>query len=65
MRGRVAATIGVATGAVLPVGAVLGGLLAGSLGLRGTLWLTGVLLLAGSLWLVCSPLRRLRDIPEP
>jgi predicted MFS family arabinose efflux permease len=63
LRGRVAATVGVATGTVLPVGALLGGVLAGTLGLRGTLWLTGVMMCSASLWLICSPLRWLRDIP--
>lgn len=63
LRGRVAATIGVATRAVTPVGAVLGGVLAGIVGVRGTLWLAGAMVLASSVWLFASPLRRLRDLP--
>jgi len=63
--GRVSATMELMTWGVMPLGAVAGGILGTYLGLRPTLVLSGVAILAASLWLVASPLRRLRDIPEP
>jgi hypothetical protein len=61
--GRVAAIMRLATWGAMPVGALFGGLAAGYLGLRPTLALNGGMIAAGSLWLLLSPLLRLRDIP--
>lgn len=49
---------------VRPVGALVGGTLGSAIGLRPTLWIATVGALAGVLWLVKSPLPRLRDLPE-
>lgn len=51
----------------MPLGAVLGGLMATSLGLRPTLWITAVGALLAGLWLVFSPVTRTKlssDLPS-
>jgi len=49
---------------VRPVGAFTGGLLGSQLGLRPTLWIATVGAIAGALWLLPSPIMRLRERPE-
>ncbi|SEK74792.1 MFS transporter [Streptacidiphilus jiangxiensis] len=63
--GRVNAGIRWVVWGTMPLGALLGGSLGTWLGLRGALWVaTGVLACTG-LWLLASPLRGWREIPEP
>lgn len=64
LQGRVAATSSFLYFAPGPIGSVLAGVLASVVGLRGTLWLAGAGVAAAALWLVCSPLRRMRRLPE-
>jgi hypothetical protein len=48
---------------MMPIGALLGGLLAAELGTRGAMWaMTGMLPLT-SIFIVLSPLRRMQDLP--
>jgi 5-methyltetrahydropteroyltriglutamate--homocysteine methyltransferase len=47
----------------MPVGALLGGLLATELGVRDAMWATTGLLPLTALFIVLSPLRRLRSLP--
>ncbi|BCJ35865.1 MFS transporter [Actinocatenispora thailandica] len=61
--GRVNATMELTTYGVMPLGALAGGLLGTLLGLRTTLVVSGCAILAASLFLVLSPVRRLRDLP--
>jgi MFS family permease len=61
--GRVAASARLLVFAAIPLGAVAGGVLAGTLGNRPSLWLTTVAILATVLTML--PLRRLRVLPEP
>lgn len=61
--GRVSATMELMTWGVMPLGALAGGLAGTYLGMRATFLLDGTAIAAASLWLVCSPLRTLRDIP--
>ncbi|WP_291408190.1 MFS transporter [Actinophytocola sp.] len=61
--GRVNATMEFTMWAVMPVGAILGGGLATWLGLRETILVAGVGACFAALWLVFSPMRRLRDFP--
>ena len=61
--GRVNATMEFTMWAVMPAGAVLGGGLATWLGLRPTILVAGVGTCFAALWLVFSPLRRMRDFP--
>jgi type IV secretory pathway TrbD component len=49
---------------VRPLGALLGGALGGSIGLRPTLWIAAGGGIAGFLWLVPSPVRTLRELPD-
>ncbi|MFG3345324.1 MFS transporter [Streptomyces sp. NPDC048018] len=48
-----------------PLGALAGGLLGATLGLRPTLWLATVGAVFAVLWVLPSPLPRLRELPEP
>jgi predicted MFS family arabinose efflux permease len=48
---------------VRPVGALLGGFLGSTIGLRPTLWIATGGALAGALFLLPSPLPRLRELP--
>jgi predicted MFS family arabinose efflux permease len=50
---------------VLPVGALLGGAVAEVIGLRGAMFVGASGFLLSTLWLICSPMRRLRELPEP
>jgi MFS family permease len=47
-----------------PLGALAGGALGATLGLRPALWITTVGALAGVLWLLPSPVPGMRDLPE-
>jgi hypothetical protein len=49
---------------VLPIGALMGGAIGSGIGLRPTLWaaVAGQTLAGG--WLLASPMRRMRDLPE-
>ena len=50
---------------VRPIGALLGGALGATLGLQQGILVATVLSLTGLLWLIGSPLLRLREMPEP
>jgi predicted MFS family arabinose efflux permease len=50
---------------VLPVGALAGGMIAEAIGIRLTLFLGALGYLLSTLWLVFSPIRQLRELPEP
>jgi MFS family permease len=47
-----------------PVGSLLGGTLGSAIGLRPTLWLATLGAIAGGLFLLPSPIMRLRELPE-
>jgi MFS family permease len=49
---------------VRPLGALLGGALGSAIGLRPALWLSSIAALAGILWLLPSPVPRMRELPE-
>ena len=49
---------------VRPVGALLGGTLGSAIGLRPTLWIATGGAVLGALWLLRSPVLRLRELPE-
>lgn len=50
---------------IRPIGALIGGGLGTALGLRPALWIAAVGGLLGVLWIVFSPLARMRDLPPP
>jgi MFS family permease len=49
---------------VRPVGGLLGGVAGTMIGLRNTLWLATAGAVLGGFFLLCSPTRRVRDLPE-
>ncbi len=60
---RTSATNNVVNYGTIPLGALLGGALAGLLGLTPALWITTALVPFGGLFLVLSPLSHMRDLP--
>jgi hypothetical protein len=63
--GRVNATRYFAFFGVMPVGALLGGLLGATVGLPATLLVAAAGLLLSPLWILLTPLRRLSQPPQP
>jgi MFS family permease len=63
LRGRVNGTMRVVAGGAMPIGALIGGALGGVIGLPLTLVVAEIGMLLGVLWLVLSPVRRLRHLP--
>jgi len=64
LRARAAGAYMVVNYGVRPLGALLGGLLGTWIGLQPTLWIASVGAIAGVLWLLPSPVMRMRDLPE-
>lgn len=64
LRSRVSGAFQLVNYGVRPVGTALGGILGTTLGVRPTLWIGTVGALAGLLFLIPSPIMRLRDVPE-
>jgi MFS family permease len=64
--GRMNAAIRWIVWGTLPLGGLLGGVLgsAGVIGIRPTIWVGVIGSWAASFWVVFSPLRKMRDIPE-
>ena len=65
LRSRVSGAYSFVNYGVRPLGSLVGGALGSTIGLRPTLWIGAVGALAGVLWLLPSPIPRLRDLPEP
>lgn len=65
LRARVSGAYSMVNYGVRPLGSLVGGALGSTIGLRPTLWIATVGALAGVLWLLPSPIPRLRDLPEP
>ncbi len=61
--GRANASMQVMVGGLGPVGALVGGLLAGALGAQATLFIAALGILASTVWLVASPVRGMREAP--
>ena len=64
LRARVAGAYMVVNYGVRPLGALAGGALGTWIGLRPTLWIATTAAIAGVLWLLPSPLLRMRELPE-
>ncbi len=64
LRARVAGAYMVVNYGVRPIGALVGGALGTWIGLRPTLWIASLGAIAGVLWLLPSPVLRLRELPE-
>jgi MFS family permease len=50
---------------IRPIGAVIGGALGAAIGVRPALWIATLGALLGVLWVVFSPLRTMRTLPDP
>ena len=50
---------------IRPIGALIGGTLGTALGVRPTLWIGTLGALVGVVWLIGSPVVRLKTLPEP
>jgi len=61
--GRVISATGAVMFAMMPVGALLAGVLATALGVRAALWILTALIAASGLTFLLTPMRRLRDLP--
>jgi MFS family permease len=65
MLGRMNASYRFVAFGPVPFGALLGGILGDAIGLRSTLVVASCGLFASALWIVFSPIRTLRTLPEP
>ncbi|GAA4528594.1 MFS transporter [Amycolatopsis samaneae] len=63
--GRMNASVRFVVWGTLPLGGLLGGALGELIGLRGTMWVAVAGEAAAGLWVACSPLRRMRELPKP
>jgi MFS family permease len=63
IRGRAGGAFRFVNYGARPLGALLGGLLGGALGVREAIWVSTFAAIAGVLFLVGSPVLRLRDLP--
>ncbi|WP_410609250.1 MFS transporter [Amycolatopsis sp. lyj-109] len=61
--GRMNASVRFLVWGTIPLGGLLGGVLGEGLGLRGAMWVAVAGEAASALWVVCSPLRKMRDLP--
>jgi predicted MFS family arabinose efflux permease len=64
LRARASGAYMVVNYGVRPLGALLGGALGTWIGLRPSLWIASVGAIAGVIWLLPSPLPKMRDLPE-
>jgi MFS family permease len=62
--GRMNASIRFLVWGTLPLGGLVGGVLGEWLGVRGTLWVAMTGQLVAVLWVLASPLRTMRDLPQ-
>ena len=65
LQGRMNATVRTVTWAALPVGSLLGGTLAGVIGVPQTIVLGALISLMAPLWLLSGPVIALRAQPQP
>jgi MFS family permease len=63
LRARVTGAYMVVNYGVRPLGAFLGGVLASAIGVRTTLWIAVAGGMLGFLWLLPSPIPRMRELP--
>jgi MFS family permease len=61
--GRMNAAVRWIVWGTLPLGGILGGVLGSIIGIRATLWVAASGICLAGVWLLFSPLRRMRDIP--
>jgi MFS family permease len=64
LRSRVSGAYMLVNNGIRPIGALVGGFLGSTLGLRPALWIATVGAIAGFLWLLPSPILKMRELPE-
>ena len=64
IRARAGGAFSFINNGIRPIGALMGGLLGGALGVREALFVVTILGSLGVVWLIGSPVLRLRDLPE-
>ena len=64
LRARVSGAYSTINYGLRPVGALAGGALGSTIGLRSTLWIATTAALTGVLWLLPSPIPRMRTLPD-
>ena len=64
LRSRVSGAYTVVNYGVRPVGSLIGGFLGTAIGLRPALWIASVGAILGFLWLLPSPIPRMKELPE-
>jgi MFS family permease len=64
LRSRVSGAYMVVNNGVRPVGSLIGGFLGSTIGLRPTLWIAVIGAMAGFVWLLPSPIPKMRELPE-
>ena len=62
--GRMNATMRFIAWGTMPLGGLAGGILGSQVGVRPALWLSAIGATLAPIWLLLSPLRRLRDVPD-
>src|SRR5205823_3378925 len=65
IQGRMNATMRFVVSGTMPLGGLFGGVLGDRFGLRLAIWITAIGSLLPFLWVLLSPVRQLRAIPEP
>ncbi len=65
IRGRAMGAFRFVNYGIRPIGALMGGALGGLIGVRETLFVVTLAALTGVLWIIWSPVIRMRDMPEP
>ncbi len=64
LRSRATGAFNFVNWGIRPIGSLVGGALGAWIGVRPTLWIASVAALAGALWLLPTPVRYLRELPE-
>ncbi|MEP6910934.1 MAG: MFS transporter [Actinomycetota bacterium] len=64
LRSRVSGAYMMVNNGIRPVGALIGGFLGSTIGLRPTLWIATTGAIAGFLWILPSPIPKMRELPE-
>ena len=62
--GRVNASLELMEGGIAPLGALVGGILGGVLGVQNALFIAALHGVLSCLWIAASPIRKMRKIPE-
>jgi MFS family permease len=65
MQGRMNATMRFIVWGTIPVGAIIGGAMATTLGIHRTIWIGAILSTLPFLFVLLSPVRTLKEMPEP